>query len=269
MKTTIMESHGYDILFAHDSCTNWPLHAHRYIELHYVEKGPFYITIGNTEHILHENSMVLVFPYQLHSTKQIIDGAVYTAIINIDVLEHFTQYLLTHTCNEPIIFPSDTAGIFNLFVDGFEIYKSKPVFSTELLYSIFSTIVGKALSALYYDNKLTQTFESKDSVFKLVEYCSQNALSPELTLSSVAKALGLNKYYISHTFSEKLGMTFNDFITRRRLSQVQQLLQYTDMSITDISYACGFNSHETFNRLFKNTFKTTPREYRKIVRKDT
>ncbi len=37
----------------------------------------------------------------------------------------------------------------------------------------------------------------------------------------------------------------------------------TDETITKLSYACGFSSASSFNKLFKETYNCTPTEYRK------
>ena len=43
------------------------------------------------------------------------------------------------------------------------------------------------------------------------------------------------------------------------------LLQHSDRSITDICHSAGFGSLRTFNRTFLNTYKMSPRDYRKMI----
>ena len=96
----------------------------------------------------------------------------------------------------------------------------------------------------------------------LVSYCSRN-FAENLSLSVLEEHLHLNKYYISHLFSEKLGMRFNDYVNSLRISEAQRLLVNSDLSITHISEQVGFNTLRTFNRAFFKQMGLTPSEYRK------
>ena len=40
------------------------------------------------------------------------------------------------------------------------------------------------------------------------------------------------------------------------------MLEYTDLSITDICLESGFQSQRTFNRAFQERYKMKPREYK-------
>ena len=74
--------------------------------------------------------------------------------------------------------------------------------------------------------------------------------------------LHLNKYYISHLFSQTLGIRFNDYLHYLRISEACKLLRNTDYSITEIGDAVGYNTPRTFNRAFLKQTGTTPTEYR-------
>lgn len=79
----------------------------------------------------------------------------------------------------------------------------------------------------------------------------------------ISQALHISRTYISHLFSEKLHMGFSEYIGMLRISDACNLLATRDMSITEISYAVGFDSTRSFNRLFLKYTGMTPREYRK------
>jgi AraC-like DNA-binding protein len=40
----------------------------------------------------------------------------------------------------------------------------------------------------------------------------------------------------------------------------------TELTISEISYACGFNNSSNFNRIFLNRIGTTPSDYRKAIK---
>jgi AraC-like DNA-binding protein len=74
--------------------------------------------------------------------------------------------------------------------------------------------------------------------------------------------MGISRYYLSRTFSEKLQTSFPNYLNSLRVDLAKNLLESGDQDILQICYECGFESQRTFNRVFKNTCGITPREYR-------
>lgn len=101
----------------------------------------------------------------------------------------------------------------------------------------------------------------QDTIKRILSYCIENYTKP-LTLEYLAKELYLNKYYISHIFSERLNIHYKDFITQLRLVHACELLK-KNVSVTETAYASGFSSMKTFNRTFLKYMKMSPREYAK------
>ena len=53
------------------------------------------------------------------------------------------------------------------------------------------------------------------------------------------------------------------FIRGIRLSAARRLLEESDMNISQVAYACGFNDPAWFSRVFKEEFGVPPSEMRK------
>ena len=66
----------------------------------------------------------------------------------------------------------------------------------------------------------------------------------------MASRLHLSKFYISHLFSQKLHLSYSDYIRSLRISEACRLLTETSLGITEISYQVGFPTPRTFNRAF-------------------
>lgn len=96
----------------------------------------------------------------------------------------------------------------------------------------------------------------------VMDYCTKNYTRP-LSLSSLADELHLSKYYVSHLFSDKLKVGFNDYVNSLRVSAACRLLIQTEFSITDICAQVGFSTLRTFNRAFLRHAGVTPSAYRK------
>lgn len=91
-------------------------------------------------------------------------------------------------------------------------------------------------------------------------------LNPELTLHLLAEELSLSSYYLSYIINRFADKNFYDYINRYRIEEVKKSLadrENLNKTILSLAYDAGFNSKATFNKVFKNTLKVSPREYRK------
>ncbi len=86
-------------------------------------------------------------------------------------------------------------------------------------------------------------------------------ITEELTLQTVADAVFLSPVHFHTCFKAAVGMTLREYVEERRIKIAIQLLMSTDMSLTEIAYACGFSSQSYFSFVFKRRMKMTPREY--------
>jgi len=85
----------------------------------------------------------------------------------------------------------------------------------------------------------------------------------QLTLAACAEKLFINEKYIGRIFKEQVGVTFHEYLNSVRLRRAKNLLWDTSLSISAISYECGFSNISYLNRLFKKKYGVSPGEYRK------
>lgn len=93
-------------------------------------------------------------------------------------------------------------------------------------------------------------------------------LDPELSLSSLAKQLGLNRNQLSHLINDGLSENFYDFINKYRVEEVKRLMndpQKQNYNLLGIALDAGFKSKSTFNLIFKRFTGLTPTEYKKNI----
>ena len=87
---------------------------------------------------------------------------------------------------------------------------------------------------------------------------------PDLTATSLARALGTNGNYLARAFNEGLGLNFNALINRRRVRQVQAWLAdpADTRAILTMAMDAGFRSKASFNRAFAEFAGMTPSQAR-------
>lgn len=98
---------------------------------------------------------------------------------------------------------------------------------------------------------------------KSLEFIKQN-YKHEITIEQVAKYAGVSTNYFQATFKKSMGITPNNYITKLRLEQAEQLLIMTALNIGDVGFECGFLDNVYFSYVFKKHYKLTPNEFRKL-----
>lgn len=83
------------------------------------------------------------------------------------------------------------------------------------------------------------------------------------TIQTFSESLGISDRYLRKIFEQHLGMSPQSYANHHRLMLAKQLLQQTELSITDIALGSGFNSVRRFNDSFKATMRLSPSELRK------
>lgn len=98
----------------------------------------------------------------------------------------------------------------------------------------------------------------------IIIYIEKN-IDTHLNLDVIARHANFSPYHFHRIFTALEGETPANFILRLRIEKVARLLQeQKHVSITDISYSCGFNNYTSFNRAFKKHFGMTAQEFRKF-----
>ena len=106
---------------------------------------------------------------------------------------------------------------------------------------------------------------SDDLIKRTVSYISGKK-KKKFSLEEMAHDLGVSKYALSRVFSKTFHRNFNQYLNDVRLSYACTRLVNSGDTILDICLDSGFDSQRTFNRAFKERYRITPSEYRKLKR---
>ncbi len=83
-----------------------------------------------------------------------------------------------------------------------------------------------------------------------------------LRVPELAGRLGVSSAHLSRTFHQATGLRLVDYIARYRAERARTLLTETTRPVADIARASGFASIAQFNRVFRATFGSAPRQIR-------
>jgi AraC-like DNA-binding protein len=104
-----------------------------------------------------------------------------------------------------------------------------------------------------------------DKVDRVTSYVSDHYAS-DIPLATVAALVGMSESTFSRFFTKETGNGFTRFLNRVRVAKACELLGDSEVPITDICFAVGFNNVANFNRRFRELKAVTPREYRQQTR---
>ncbi len=100
-------------------------------------------------------------------------------------------------------------------------------------------------------------------MLRVLAKMEDNLVSP-LSTSELADYAHLSVRQLERLFRSHFNDTPSSYYTKLRLDRAQQLLKESHLRISEVSIACGFNTAAHFSRSYRNHFKCTPRDERKI-----
>ena len=239
-------------------------HLHRDLELVYLLEGESIAYADSVRCILHPGDVFLTFPNQIHSYESYTTERYYIFILKPDMTPELMELFTMGIPQSPVIRNArDIPNVHQLFERLVGICSSSTDNNSlvvPLRRGYLLALFSELLSHMTVDRP---SVGDSDALRAIVSYCTQN-FSENLSLSLLEEKLHLNKYYISHLFSGKLGLRFNDYINSLRISEARKLLINSDLSVTEISEQVGFNTLRTFNRAFSKQTGYSPSEYRRL-----
>ncbi|MFI9808964.1 helix-turn-helix domain-containing protein [Streptomyces sp. NPDC052301] len=103
------------------------------------------------------------------------------------------------------------------------------------------------------------------AVERAIEYIRRRYGEP-LTLAEIADSALLSRFYFTRLFKEETGLTPGRFLAAIRIHQAKRLIETTSMSITDVSFAVGYNSVGSFTNSFTASVGVSPSRFRRLAR---
>ncbi len=116
------------------------------------------------------------------------------------------------------------------------------------------------------NNLLAGTSRSIGQLTK--DYIKKN-LSHKITLADLSWNLHFSTVTLTEHFKKEFGITITEYILQKRMKKAMQMLVGDgDVSIKDVSEACGFADIEYFSRSFKQYHGMSPSSFRKQAKKE-
>lgn len=106
---------------------------------------------------------------------------------------------------------------------------------------------------------LDQSLSQNNPFYEVINYINTNFKS-KIKIADLAKLSHMSESKLYQKFKENFGCSPNHFIIQKRLKFAHNLIlsNTQNLTISEISFMCGFNNVEHFNRKFKEVYSSTP-----------
>ena len=117
---------------------------------------------------------------------------------------------------------------------------------------------------LVYTVRAYESRTSHNAVNRVADYLKENYAAP-FSLPTLADLTGYTPQYLSSLFRREVGMSIQKFLMRIRIAEACELLAYTNMSVSEIANAVGYQDVQHFSKLFRQYQNQSPRAFRKTI----
>ena len=240
----------------------FPAHVHAVAELAVLTRGTAVVTIDETQYTLNPGDAFVVFPLVPHSYDVLSeDSAGVTAIFPPDIIPEYAGTFHGLQPENPVLPASRTCVDFRLAVDrlGRLTMEENLPMCVAYLHILLAGLLHNLSYRPVYD------YSEKDLGHRIIRYISEHAFE-EITLESASRALGISVSHLSHFFSERMHTNFRRFINAIRISRARLLMRDPNMTLTEVSDACGYTNMRTFRRAFQAELGVLPSEHIESLR---
>ena len=247
METTPMIQLQYVWIRNYESPRTITPHQHTCYEFIYYLKGSGNGIFGEEKYSYSPGSFVLVSPNVLHGETHESQ----TSMISVGF--RLQNYFATpNSC----CFKDTASEIFNLIQLIRHEFKQKGVYYQQSIENFLERIVIEILK-----KTSTVVSQKRNNIDYAVSYIREYYMS-NIDLTELARSTGYCDDHFRIVFKKKTGLSPKEYILETRLNAAKKMLADSRLSLSDISFKCGYEYYSQFSLFFKKRTSLTPSEYR-------
>ena len=227
-------------------------HFHKNMELILVQTGTMQVTVNGETQKLSAGQGAMILSNQIHSFSVPEGAACWVAVFSEDFVPYFSSLIKSKQGSTFLFEPTPAVAA---------------LIRSNLVNGDCSRLMQKACFYAVCDNYLQQVEleprQEKSSflVGQLLDWIAQH-YTEDISLKQAAEAFGYEYHYLSRLLNRNFAISFTGILAAYRVEHAVQLLQTTDLSITQIAERSGFQSIRGFNLSFRKITGKTPMDYR-------
>lgn len=267
----------------HTRFVHFPSHRHNFIEVLYVCEGSLINIIGGKQVVIEAGELLFLNQFTRH---EILPAGKNDIAINFMILPEFFDVAYTMAGSNNVL----ADFLVNVLRQNEEKgeylhFRVAEVLQIQNLLEniIYSLVTGRGNqnkinqttmgliflylmdSVQYVEMRLPNQYENMISMTTL-DYIEQKYRTA--TLTELCDMLHLPMHVLSKMIKKTTGFNFKELLQRKRLSKAVELMCDTDLPISDIIAAVGYENNSYFHRVFKERYGVTPRAFRVANKKN-
>ncbi len=276
--TPIYPCAGYDEDPGKYLTGNIPWHWHEEMEVVLAVEGDTLVLCGETEYLLHPGEAIFVNSNVLHKLKRAQKGAacrINSLLFLPEFVASFPQSVIQQRYIAPLVRCATLSDVvlrpdvpwqkeaIRRFAEAFDAFVSDrygheirvQVALMQMLLTLLENLQDRVCD--------TTLVQNKDAVRikQMLAYIHAHYAEP-LTVAQIAAASSISESECYRCFRKVLDTSPIDYLLQYRIRAAAGLLSGSDMSISDICFATGFNSPSYFAKVFRQELLASPRKYR-------
>lgn len=246
----------------------WELAPHRHARLHQlllVEKGGGQATLEERAHPLKPMRIVNVPTGHVHGFSFIPNTDGFVLTMSAEMLDEVLtpQEGLKRALAQPAVIGA-TAQMRSLMRQIFTEHAGRHFARAHLLRALSSALIG--LVARDMSVQTTSDGAASTGLFRRFETLLEQHFLDHWTVADYAAALSVSPTHLSRLTKAASGHAASGLIQERVIREARRNLVYTNLPVSTIAYALGFNDPAYFSRLFSSATGSSPRSFREKVK---
>lgn len=248
-----------------------PVHWHDELEMIYVRQGKLWVNVGGTVYNMTGGQVVIVNPRQLHLMgSDDLSVCYHTLLFPVELISFQSPDELEQTIFRPLrtgqgmlpaqvpeaVLTPENLTLLDRVVRINDCKTSMYQLETRLLLLRFLMEVLRICPLIQADADEVGKLQREILEYIRIHY------KDRITLSNMAEQFHLSPKYFSKYFKEHFHLTFSEYVGHLRIDRARELLENTDLSVTEIAAQCGFSGISFFIRRFTEANGCSPLKWR-------
>lgn len=132
--------------------------------------------------------------------------------------------------------------------------------SSVLIFILYLLRYGKKVP-VPYSSQVKKSFNQND-LERVLHLIGEKYAESGLTLSLIEKETGVSTSRIRSLLTKELGKSFKEYVCDLRIHEAKRLLCESDMQVTEVAHAVGYQHVTSFSKLFKTQVGLSPNQFR-------
>lgn len=219
-----------------------PPHFHNAAEIMFVVEGEYCVRVGTEERVMKAGDIAFVDSLTPHLYSTVTNTVVYAFV--------FEKNIRNNTLRDykfPDFMPKNQAFsiVKEMFDKVYPMWENSDLnFKRGFAYALVGTLMQ------YYPLTEKKNAKSNENFLDVLHYLEEN-YKKDLNLDHLASKFGYTTTYFSRLFNKITGMNLREYINRRRIKEVLQILDKSPrMALNRVAELVGYSSWNTFHRAY-------------------